>query len=124
MNIDDKCTFLKQKGCELPAAAKSLMCRTFACLGLGLENHQIGKAWLVALARLSKEECRKNSELARKVAGLRLNKPLDLMDKVDPFLAEYAAVYKAEPKWLKEVLSEKRLQIRLSKADMLAWELH
>jgi hypothetical protein len=122
--IDDKCTFLKQNGCELPAATKSLMCRTFACRGLGLENHPIGKEWLVVLARLSKEECRKNSELAGKVAGFRLKHPLDIMDKVDPFLAEYTTVYNAEPRWIKEVLGESSLQIHLSKIDLLAWELH
>jgi hypothetical protein len=100
------------------------MCRTFACRGLDLENHPIGKVWLVALARLYREECQKNSELARKVAGFRLKHPLDLMDKVDQFLAEYAAAYYAEPRWIKEIIGERSLQVRLSKVDLLAWELH
>lgn len=121
--VNDKCTFLTQKGCYLPDPAKSLMCRTFICRGLGLENHPIGSRWLVAMERLSREERKRNLELANKLINLKLKHPLDLLDKKNDFLAIYNSIFDGDPEWFTATVGEKSLEISISKNELFAWEL-
>lgn len=122
--IAGKCIFLTETGCCLPMEAKSLMCRTFTCQGLGLDSHPIGSKWIAAMERLSRKERRLNSELSDKVLSLKFEKPADIMEKVEDFIYLYQSAYSVEPLWIKGFLTEKKFQLAITKPELLAWRLY